>query len=241
MSEPEVAPPPPREDPPGLEPLAADLDALANPQRLRLLHLLTRPRYAEEIADALGMSRQSALKHIDKLLERGFVRALNGRRPTGPVTEYVVVPSRLFALGIAVGDLGNLEPQGGPQVKVAERTILLGPDGVTEVVAPAPLRSPHVLLVNGPQAGARFELGGERKRWTIGRAEDRDLRVTHDPFVSGRHAEIQVAGTGHVLVDAFSANGTFLNFARVPRGGRVPLKVGDLVAIGHTLVVYQSE
>jgi len=44
-----------------------------------------------------------------------------------------------------------------------------------------------------------------------------------------------------VLVDVFSANGTFLNFARIPRGGRVPLKVGDVIGLGHTFLVYQRE
>src|ERR687886_481759 len=100
MTTPAPSPPPAKSADDALEGLAEDLDALANIQRLRLLHLLTRPRYAEEIADALGMSRQSALKHIEKLQERGFVRAVNGRRATGPVIEYLVVPQRLFALGI---------------------------------------------------------------------------------------------------------------------------------------------
>src|SRR5919205_1258287 len=108
-----------------LDALAEDLDALSNLQRLRLLHLLTRPRYAEEIADALGMSRQSALKHIEKLSERGFVRPLHGRRSTGPVIEFLVVPQRLFAVGVAIGNLGNLEPEGGPQMRVEEQTVVL--------------------------------------------------------------------------------------------------------------------
>src|SRR5687767_13914771 len=108
-----------------LEALAEDLDALSNIQRLRLLHLLTRPRYAEEIADALGMSRQSALKHIEKLQERGFVRPLHGRRSTGPVIEFLVVPQRLFATGVAIGDLGNLEPEGGPSIRSDDRTVVM--------------------------------------------------------------------------------------------------------------------
>ena len=108
-----------------LDTLAGDLDALSNLQRLRLLHLLTRPRYAEEIADALGMSRQSALKHIEKLQERGFVRAVNGRRLTGPVIEFLVVPQRLFATGVSIGNLGNLEPEGGPQTRVEEQTVVM--------------------------------------------------------------------------------------------------------------------
>ncbi|HET6403993.1 MAG TPA: FHA domain-containing protein [Candidatus Thermoplasmatota archaeon] len=225
-----------------LESLAEDLDALSNIQRLRLLHLLTRPRYAEEIADALGMSRQSALKHIEKLQERGFVRPLHGRRSTGPVIEFLVVPQRLFATGVAIGDLGNLEPEGGPAVRMADRTVVLDKSGTPVEAPPASeTRSAHILLINGPAAGSRYVLQGESNRWTLGRDEDRSLRLAHDPFISGRHAEIQQDSGGHVLVDVFSANGTFLNFSRIPRGGRVPLKIGDVIGLGHTFLVYQRE
>ena len=225
-----------------LESLAEDLDALSNIQRLRLLHLLTRPRYAEEIADALGMSRQSALKHIEKLSERGFVRPLHGRRSTGPVIEFLVVPQRLFATGVAIGNLGNLEPEGGPSIRNDERTVVLDPSAQPQHAPPATAeRAAHVLLINGPAAGSRYVLQGDGQRWTLGRDEDRHLRLAHDPFISGRHAEIQQDSNGHVLVDVFSANGTFLNFSRIPRGGRVPLKVGDVVGLGHTFLVYQRE
>lgn len=236
-----TAPPAEKTSQEPLEALAEDLDALSNLQRLKLLHLLTRPRYAEEIADALGMSRQSALKHIEKLQERGFVRAVNGRRLTGPVIEFLVVPQRLFATGIAIGNLGNLEPEGGPQVRVEEQTVVMDKSGTPTPAPSGVQRSANLLLVNGPQAGTRFPLTGDTTRWTLGRDEDRGLRLAHDPFVSGRHAEIQLDMGGHVLVDVFSANGTFLNFARIPRGGRVPLKVGDVIGVGHTFVVFQKE
>ena len=225
-----------------LEALAEDLDALSNIQRLRLLHLLTRPRYAEEIADALGMSRQSALKHIEKLQERGFVRPLHGRRSTGPVIEFLVVPQRLFATGVAIGNLGNLEPEGGPSIRSDDRTVVMDKAGAAIDAPPAnEARLAHILLINGPAAGSRYMLQGESGRWTLGRDEDRSLRLAHDPFISGRHAEIQQDAGGHVLVDVFSANGTFLNFSRIPRGGRVPLKIGDVIGLGHTFLVYQRE
>lgn len=235
-------PPQSKATPDPLESLAEDLDALSNIQRLRLLHLLTRPRYAEEIADALGMSRQSALKHIEKLQERGFVRSVNGRRLTGPVIEFLVVPQRLFAAGISIGNLGNLEPEGGPHVRVEEQTVVMDGKGGPNHTAPQAARAAHhLLLVNGPAAGTRFNLEVDQTRWTVGRDDDRNLRLAHDPFVSGRHAELQLDNGQHVLVDVFSANGTFLNFARIPRGGRVPLRTGDVIGLGHTFVVYQSE
>lgn len=226
-----------------LESLAEDLDALSNLQRLRLLHLLTRPRYAEEIAEALAMSRQSALKHIEKLQERGFVRSLHGRRTTGPVIEFLVVPQRLFATGVTIGNLGNLEPEGGPSVRHDDRTVVMAGQEPLPPSEPVPqgVRAAKLLLLNGPSAGTPYSLVDENGRWTVGRDDDRDVRLSHDPFISGRHAEVQSDPTGHVLVDVFSANGTFLNFTRIPRGGRVPLRVGDVIGLGHTFLVYQKE
>lgn len=222
--------------------LADDLNALSNVQRVRLIHLLTHPRYAEEIAEALGMSRQSALKHIEKLEERGFIRAMHGRRATGPVIEYVVVPQRLFALGVGLQDLAHLEPEGGPQVRLAENTIVTDEQGVPLAPSqPSLLGQPHLLLVNGPGSGTRFPLDGTGPRWTLGRDDDRHVQLKHDPFISGRHAEIQVDSQGHSIVDVFSANGTLVNHGRIPRGGRVPLRVGDVISLGHTYLVYRKE
>lgn len=224
-----------------LDKLAEDLDGLSNLQRLRLLHFLTRPRYAEEIAEHLGMSRQSALKHIEKLEERQFVRAVHGRRASGPVIEYLVNPSRLFAVGVALGNLGRLEPEGGPAVRFSQKTEVLNDDGQPKPQLDAEPRPAQLLVTSGPSAGVKYGLAADKRRWTMGRDEDRDLRLANDPFVSGRHAEIQTERTGPVLVDVFSANGTYLNFMRLPRGGRVPLRPGDVIGIGHTVLVYQKE
>lgn len=224
-----------------LDELSLDLSALSNNQRLRLLHLLTRPRYKEEVGEALGMSRQSASKHIDKLAERGFVRELQGWRESGPVMEFQVVPQRLFALGMRIADMGKLEPQGGPDRKVAERTVVM--DDETERFDAPPRMEPdttaQLLVINGPTAGTRFGLDPETPRWTVGRDDDRNLALKHDPFVSGRHAEVQLDPLGHAVVDVYSANGTFINFVRLPHGGRAPLQPGDVVGIGRTFLVYQ--
>ncbi len=224
--------------------MAADLTALSNDNRLQLLHLLTEPRYAEEIADALDMSRQSALKHVDKLVERGFVRLVHGQRSSGPVKEYVTVPQRLFALGVRIGDMGKLKPEGGPQERRDERTMAFQEDGTPVPEAADAGESEaarHLLILTGPRAGERYALEGQGPRWSIGRDEDRDLTIGHDPYVSAHHAEVHLHWRGLEIVDAFSSNGTRLNFKRIPKGGRVPLRVGDVIGVGHTQLVFQTE
>lgn len=226
-----------------LDELAEDFQALSHRNRLHLLRLLTRPRYGEELADALDTSRPNALNHVEKLEDCGFVRSMDGQRESGPVVEYQVVPQRLYALSVALQELGRLEPEGGPEISRSPAT-QQDEIGVPE----SPPRSSNgsgegtalLRVMDGPEAGQALELGGEQSRWQIGRDEDLDLVLDHDPFVSGRHAEVHVAPSGHAIVDVYSSNGTHLNFSELPEGGRAELAPGDIVRVGHTRLVYQT-
>lgn len=222
-----------------IEALGEAFFALSNPRRLRLLHLLTEPRYREEIAKALGMTRQSASKHIRKLEEHGFVEEMQGWRETGPVQEFRVDPKRLFALGMTLVDLGKLEPEGGPESSDADPTQVIAEDELPSGSDEALDASAHLLVLDGPRVGDRFGLTGEGPRWTIGRADDRDLTLDHDPYISSQQCEIQVDPNGHAVVDTYSSNGTFVNFGKLPEGGRTTLAPGDVVRIGRTNLVFQ--
>lgn len=219
--------------------LEADLDALSNRRRLEILQLLTRPRYRKEVGAELDMSRQAASRHIDKLLDRGFIREVEGFRESGPVKEYHVVPERLFALGMSVAELGKLEPEGGPQVETARTTELDESPSPADDEDDDPVHA-RLLLVNGPEQGATLPLEGSEGRWTLGRAEDRDLVLDWDPYVSSHHAEVHLDLGGHTVVDAHSSNGTFVNFSRLPPAERVELAPGDAIQLGRTVLVYQE-
>lgn len=223
-----------------VEQLGEAFFALSNAQRLRLLEMLTEPRYREEIADELEMTRQSATKHIDKLADHGFVEELEGWRETGPVQEFRVDPTRLFALGTTLLELGKLTPQGGPEGTTEDPTEVFPEEDVPDLEDITADASAHLLVLDGPDAGDRFPLTGEGPRWTIGRAKDRDLILDHDPYISGHQCEIQVAPAGHAVVDTYSSNGTYVNFGRLPEGGRATLSPGDVVRIGRTHLVYQE-
>ena len=62
----------------------------------------------------------------------------------------------------------------------------------------------------------------------VGRDRSCAIVLTH-PAVSRRHARITLSGTTCMLEDLKSANGTYVNNARVDR---VKLKVGDVVRFG---------
>ena len=65
--------------------------------------------------------------------------------------------------------------------------------------------------------------------YRIGRDPDGDI-VVNDPRVSWQHAVLQFDGTGWVLQDSGSTNGTFLGSERV---SRVTVGSGCMVRLGH--------
>ena len=64
---------------------------------------------------------------------------------------------------------------------------------------------------------------------TIGRAPGSDILIPTD-VVSGRHARFTLMGTGLMIEDLGSTNGTLLNGTRI--GGMLPCKPGDTVSVG---------
>ncbi len=71
---------------------------------------------------------------------------------------------------------------------------------------------------------------------TLGRLADCTIAFD-DPNVSRRHAEIRPDGTGYVLVDLGSTNGTLVNGVRV---GQHRLVDGDRITIGATVVDFRA-
>ncbi len=92
----------------------------------------------------------------------------------------------------------------------------------------------RVLVIKGADEGKQFEL--DEAVVSVGRDGTSRIRL-HDTEVSRRHAEFRAKDDGYVLVDVGSANGTFVNNQRITE---VPLKAGDHVAIGQTLLVYST-
>lgn len=203
---------------------------LSNERRLHLLAYLTDPHYVREIASHLGIARQAAKKHVDKLLDAGLVEQRRGERPSGPVTEYVVVPERLFELNEKFGHLGRLEAD---EDRGLRRTQV-------EAMPPGAARKaegPALVVTHGRERGRTFPLRGEAP-WLVGRDAKNDIALDYDPFASNRHAELHRDEDGYRVVDRFSTNGTYRNWERLDRGGEAPLTRGDVLGIGKTLLVF---
>ncbi|HEV7656990.1 MAG TPA: FhaA domain-containing protein [Mycobacteriales bacterium] len=91
----------------------------------------------------------------------------------------------------------------------------------------------HLLTVDGSQQWMELHVGSN----VIGRGQDADLRLP-DTGVSRRHIDIRFDGNGAVLHDLGSTNGTTVNGHRAQSW---QLQHGDVVRLGHTVLVYRQE
>jgi len=92
-----------------------------------------------------------------------------------------------------------------------------------------------LFIITGADQGKRFEL--KSKAVGLGRDNSNLIRL-HDNEVSRRHAEVRRVDDAFRLFDLGSANGTFVNGEAldVP----VPLRSGDQVRIGQTVLLFQD-
>lgn len=90
-----------------------------------------------------------------------------------------------------------------------------------------PVTGPHLLVIEGPEAGRRIPLGEVE---TLGRGRAASARIA-DPTASRLHARIQRGADGYTLEDLGSKNGARVNGVLLA-GGAFPLRDGDEIAIG---------
>ena len=92
-----------------------------------------------------------------------------------------------------------------------------------------------LLVLQGPDKGRRFELPDAPA--VLGR-ESRQIPLT-DQTVSRRHAELLPVEGDWILKDMGSVNGSYINGVRVDN--RKPLKLGDQIRVGRTLMVFGAQ
>ncbi|HSV67665.1 MAG TPA: FhaA domain-containing protein [Mycobacteriales bacterium] len=97
---------------------------------------------------------------------------------------------------------------------------------------PAPGQVRHWLMVENTDRRIALVVGTN----VVGRGQDADLRLA-DTGVSRRHIEIRFDGQAATLHDLGSTNGTIVNGHRVQSW---QLADGDVIKIGHSVVVYRQ-
>lgn len=93
------------------------------------------------------------------------------------------------------------------------------------------------LIVSLPDAGeVVYELS--ETTVSVGRTEENQIRI-EDASISSRHAELVQSGSGYVLKDLGSTNGTLLNGEAVAAGEERPLSEGDRIRFGNIDAVFE--
>lgn len=78
-----------------------------------------------------------------------------------------------------------------------------------------------------------------KRQMILGRASDADV-VVNDNLVSRRHVVLLCGPEGVQVVDAGSANGTFLGGQRLPAQQPIPLMDGAQFRVGQTLLTFRA-
>jgi len=94
--------------------------------------------------------------------------------------------------------------------------------------------SPELIIINGPQAGARFPLGPAE--FVIGRAPNSSL-VLAEPEVGWRHCQIRQQGARFLVIDLRHHTGTYVNGTRTAERW---LDERDQIGVGKTIVMFRS-
>jgi hypothetical protein len=95
----------------------------------------------------------------------------------------------------------------------------------------------ELVVVKGSHRGAFVQL--HHAALTIGRSRSTQLCLEQDTKVSGEHAKISpLGGNRFIIEDLGSTNGTFVNEERIEQ---CPLRSGDLVKIGRSLLIFRAE
>ncbi len=105
-------------------------------------------------------------------------------------------------------------------------------DEISVALDDIPTGTGMVVVKRGPNVGSRFALEGDVTR--AGRHPDSEIFLD-DITVSRRHAEFVRQGSGYVVRDVGSLNGTYLNRERIDEA---PLGNGDEVQIGKFKLVF---
>lgn len=225
------------------------LRALANASRLELLQILRYPRGVGEIKLAPRQhrpgdnpdrptSRQAIQVHLDKLLEIGVL--LEETMP-GPAQrkEYQVNGPALYRIMEEFRKIGTIAV-GAPA----------GRDETVEANAPRPLPTldgPTLVVAHGLVEGKAFplrraDLKQPGRGWVLGRKQGLQVSLDYDPYVSLENSEIVLDGGQYALLDLRSSkNGTWLNWRRLAPDERAPLRSGDIIGCGRSLLVFRKE
>lgn len=229
--------------------LAELLSALAYPARLELLEILRFPHALSEIrlsprragptdSPERIAARTTVQAHLERLVDTDLVRVEESATQPGRAQRYSVNPQRLYAFMEDMRRLSIMRSRGGT---TSDATGTL-----TDHSPPAETPGPRLVLVHGVYEGKSFPLDDATAtdgRWIVGRRSGLSVVLDYDPWVSLDNSVISRGdGDGFVVTDIRgSKNGTFVNWRRLSPDAARPLRPGDVLGVGRSLLVFTRE
>lgn len=222
--------------------LVESLDAIAYPNRFKLLTILREPHPIGDIELSATVdhgnpdrviTREGVRHHMKKLREAGFVETQPSSRNGNIEHQYVVNPRRLYALSEG---LRNLPLESRSSKRDLETPITWEP--------PSP-RVPSLVVVHGSKIGESFPLRGSPsslpRGWIIGRSQAADIQLDWDPYVDAQAAEVQRTEDGFELIGLRAAeHRVSLNGQTLDRGEKRALEFGDVISVGRSVLTFRD-
>lgn len=186
------------------------------------------------------LTREGVRHHVGQLVDAGLVEVAT-REPLGRnMMAYQARPAGLFHLSETLVHMANPSTKSPPNPTDAPAWVRHG-ESIAQEASPWP----RLAIVSGLERGDVCELeprGPNASRgWIIGSDEDCDVVLHYDENVSKQHAEVLPAKNGLELVDFRTSGPTHLNWGPIERGEKEELSPGDVIGVGSTLLVLQSE
>lgn len=177
-----------------------------------------------QLIDGRVSRRHAQIHSTDGLLEIEDLGSTNGTLVNGSKVE---PGSRLPLDGSETLSFGGVELKISlPGGVSGGATQAFASNKTAAIAAPPRVETAPAMLV-----GEGKEMPLKAGMNTFGRKSDNDVQIA-DPYVSGRHGVIEVAGDGVYVTDTGSTNGTMLNDAKLSPNMRTRITAEDVIRLG---------
>jgi pSer/pThr/pTyr-binding forkhead associated (FHA) protein len=176
------------------------------------------------LADAKVSRRHAQLENHGGALTVEDLGSTNGTKVDG---DKLIPGEKRRLNGSEKISFGGIELQLAlPGVKGGNTTQAFASNKTAAIAKPPAVEVPPAVLV-GPDREHPLKPGPN----LFGRKEGNDIIVL-DPYVSGKHGQIELADDGVFLTDLGSSNGTYVNEAKVAANMRTLITPEDVIRLG---------
>ena len=176
------------------------------------------------LSDVRASRRHAQITNTDNVLVIEDLGSTNGTKVAGAKLE---PGNKLTLNGNEKLSFGGIELQVSmPGAKGGNTTQVFG-SNKTAAIAAAPQKevAPAMLIGEGKEFPLRAGAN------SFGRKSDNDVQIA-DPYISGKHGQIEVTEQGVFITDTGSSNGTMLNDAKLVPNMRTNVTPEDVIRFG---------